>query len=160
MSDQPQDTQNQQVFEIQKLYLKDVSFEAPNSPQVFTGEWKPESNVQLSTEARKLDEHVNEVVLNVTVTTRCDEQTAYLVELKQAGVFTLKGFSPAQLSHLLGSYCPNMLFAFAREAIVDLVAKGGFPQFLLNPVNFDALYAEHQKKLAQQQKTGTSTVTH
>lgn len=145
MSDQDSNTDRLQQFEIQKLYLKDVSFETPNSPQVFTGEWKPETNVELSTEAQKLDENVHEVVLTITVTVRVNEKIAYLVEAKQAGIFTLTGFAADQLGHLLGSYCPNVLFSFAREAIADLIVKGGFPHFFLNPINFDLLYAEHQK---------------
>lgn len=149
MSDQDSNTDRPQQFEIQKLYLKDVSFETPNSPQVFTGEWKPETNVELSTEAQKLDENVHEVVLTITVTVRVNEKIAYLVEAKQAGIFTLTGFAADQLGHLLGSYCPNVLFSFAREAIADLIVKGGFPHFFLNPINFDLLYAEHQKNQAQ-----------
>ncbi len=148
MSDRDSNVERPPQFEIQKLYLKDVSFETPNSPQVFTGEWKPDTNVELSTEAQKLDENVHEVVLTITVTARVDEKIAYLVETKQAGVFTLTGFAADQLGHLLGSYCPNVLFSFAREAIADLIVKGGFPHFFLNPINFDLLYAEHQKNQA------------
>jgi len=149
MSDQESNNDRPQQFEIQKLYLKDVSFETPNSPQVFTGEWKPETNVELSSEAQKLDENVHEVVLTITVTARVNQKIAYLVEAKQAGIFTLTGFAADQLGHLLGSYCPNVLFSFAREAIADLIVKGGFPHFFLNPINFDLLYAEHQKNQAQ-----------
>ena len=146
-----QSSSQQQIFEIQKLYLKDVSFEAPNSPQIFTLDWKPDTNLQITTTAKKLDEYISEVVLNITVTTKSDEKTAYLVEIEQAGIFTLKGFSEEQLSHLLGSYCPNVLFPFAREAVAELIAKGGFPQFLISPVNFDALYAQHQQELKKRE---------
>lgn len=144
-----------QQFEIRKVYLKDVSFEAPRSPEVFTGEWKPETNVQLSSQARRLDDANHEVVLTVTVTSKIDDQTVYLVEVQQAGLFSVKGFEDEQLGSLLGSYCPNLLYAFAREAVADLVSKGGFPQLLLAPVNFDALYA-HRLKKAQSQKTATT----
>lgn len=151
MSEAPTQDAPQQVFEIQKLYLKDVSFESPSAPRIFTGEWKPETNVQLGTETRKLQEDVHEVSLNITVTASMEKKTSYLVELKQAGVFTLRGFDDAQLGHMLGSYCPNILFPFAREAISELISKGGFPGFLLAPVNFDALYSQHLQQAAQQQ---------
>ena len=140
----------QQIFQVQKLYLKDVSFESPNAPEVFREDWKPETNVQISTEAVQLAEGVHEVVLGVTVTTKSGDATAYLVEVKQAGVFTLQGFEPQQLGHMLGSYCPNFLYPFVREAVADLIVKGGFPGFLLAPVNFDALYAQHLQEQASQ----------
>ena len=145
-------------FAIQKVYLKDVSFEAPNSPSVFTKDWQPETNIQLNTRTQLLDEGIHEVELSVTVTTKSAGKTAYLVEVKQNGVFTAKGFAEQELGHLLGSYCPTILFPFAREAISDLVSKGGFPQMLLTPVNFDALYAQHlkQKQTAVSQGTTTS----
>ena len=152
MNKTSQSSGQQQIFEIQKLYLKDVSFEAPNSPQIFTLDWKPDTNLQITTAVKKLDEYVNEVVLKITVTTKSGEKTAYLVEIEQAGIFTLKGFGEEQLNHLLGSYCPNVLFPFAREAIAELIAKGGFPQFLISPVNFDALYAQHQQELKQREE--------
>ncbi len=146
----------QQVFQVQKLYLKDVSFESPNAPDLFREEWKPETSVQISTEASQLAEGVHEVVLGVTVTTKSGQATAYLVEVKQAGIFTLQGFEPQQLSHMLGSYCPNFLYPFVREAVADLIIKGGFPGFLLAPVNFDALYAQHlQQQAAQSEESGT-----
>ena len=100
---------------------------------------------------------MHEVTLNVTVTTTSNEKTAYLVEIKQAGIFAVKGFNKEQLGPLLGSYCPNLLFPFAREVVSDLVLKGGFPQLLLAPVNFDALYAQHQQKLSQQNMVSNAT---
>lgn len=138
------------VFEIQKLYLKDVSFESPHAPVVFMQAWQPEINVQLGSESTRLDEDIYEVVLSLTVTARQNDKAVYLVELKQAGVFTLKGFAAEQQRHLLGSYCPNTLFPFARETIAGLIAKGGFPHLLLAPVNFDVLHAQQQQRLAQQ----------
>lgn len=143
--------QNQQQFAIQKIYLKDVSFESPNSPAVFQeANWQPEINVQLNTEGKTIAEGVHEVVLTVTVTAKKDDKTAFLVEVKQAGVFQLVGFEQEQLGGMLGAYCPETLFPFAREAISDLVSKGGFPQLLLAPVNFNALYMQHQQQQAQQ----------
>ncbi len=146
---------NQQQFSIQKIYLKDVSFESPNSPAVFTGEWKPEVNDQLNTEIKGLDNNMHEVILSVTVTAKQQDKTAFLVEIKQAGLFQLAGFEQEQLGGMLGAYCPETLFPYAREAISDLVTKGGFPQLLLSPVNFNALYMQHQ----QQQQTQAATDT-
>jgi len=144
---------NQQQFSIQKIYLKDVSFESPNSPAVFSGEWKPEVNVQLNTEIKGLENNMHEVTLSVTVTARQQDKTAFLVEVKQAGLFQLAGFEQEQLGGMLGAYCPETLFPYAREAISDLVSKGGFPQLLLSPVNFNALYMQHQ----QQAQAATDT---
>ncbi len=147
---------NQQQFSIQKIYLKDVSFESPNSPAVFTGEWKPEVNVQLNTEIKGLDNNMHEVTLSVTVTAKQQDKTAFLVEIKQAGLFQLAGFEQEQLGGMLGAYCPETLFPYAREAISDLVTKGGFPQLLLSPVNFNALYMQHQQQQQSQPATDTA----
>ncbi len=147
----PGDAQPQQEFVLQKFYLKDVSLESPRSPQVFTREWKPDTNVQLNSQARKLDEQgLYEVELTLTVTSQSQEETAYLVEVKQAGVFLIRGFPDDQLNHLLAAYCPNTLFPFAREVISDLVIKAGFPQMLLAPVNFDMLYAQQLQQRNQE----------
>ena len=138
-----------QVFEIRKIYLKDVSFESPLAPGLFTEQrqWRPEYNVQLNAESHPQGESLFEVVLSITVTAKLDQDTAWLVEVKQAGLFRLEGFATPVLGHMLGSYCPNTLLPFAREAVADLVGKGGLPAFLLTPINFDALYAQHLKKL-------------
>lgn len=139
------DQANEQQFGIQKVYLKDTSFETPNSPEIFTEEWKPDVNIELQTAGKPLGENVNEVVLVVTVTAKLGDKTAYLAEVHQAGVFTMAGFNDDELAHMKGSYCPNILFPYAREAISDIIGKGGFPQLLLAPVNFDALLAQHQQ---------------
>ena len=143
-------------FSIQKIYTRDISFEAPNSPAIFSQEsWEPEINVQLNSRAGSMENNMHEVVLSVTVTAKVGEQTAYLVEVQQAGVFQTTGFDDQQLGHLLGSFCPNILFPYVREAISDLIARGGFPQMLLQPVNFDALYAQHlQQQQAEAQQEG------
>jgi len=144
--------QNQQQFAIQKIYLKDVSFESPNAPNVFQdGEWKPEVNVQINTEGKALENDLHEVTLTVTVTAKQNQSTAFLAEVKQAGIFHMSNFEQEQLNGMLGAYCPEVLFPYAREAISELVAKGGFPQMLLSPVNFNALYMQHQQQQAQQQ---------
>lgn len=138
-------------FVIQRIYVKDASFEAPHAPQIFKEEWKPEVNVDLQTKTNNLEEGIHEVVLHLTVTVKMGEKTAFLVETQQAGIFTIKGFPKDQTSQALGAMCPTILYPYARETISDLVTRGGFPQLLLAPVNFDALYVQHQKQ--EQDKT-------
>lgn len=137
---------SQSQFAIQKIYVKDLSFEAPNSPKIFTQEWKPELNLQLSNERQRIAENIYEVVLSLTITAKMGDQTAFLTEVHQAGIFTLNGYSDEDMGPLLGSYCPNILFPFAREVVADLVTKGGFPPLLLAPVNFDALYSQQMQR--------------
>jgi preprotein translocase subunit SecB len=133
-------------FALHRIYLKDASFEIPNSPAVFTQDWKPEVNLQLNSSINPLEGEIYEVVLNVTVTAKQGDQTGFLAEIQQAGIFTVKGFDEQQKGAMLGAFCPNTLFPFAREVISDLVVKGGFPQLLLAPINFDALYAQNLKQ--------------
>lgn len=135
--------QNEQEFGIHSIYLKDVSFEAPNSPEMFKTQFQPEIQMNLNLETNSLEENVFEVVLTVTVSAKANDKAAFLVELKQAGVFTLKGFDDTNMGPMLGIYCPNVLFPYARESVANLVSKGGFPQLLLEPVNFEALYSQH-----------------
>ncbi|PCI08260.1 MAG: protein-export chaperone SecB [Gammaproteobacteria bacterium] len=143
-------SEEQQQFTIQKIYLKDVSFESPNSPQAFTeGEWKPQINVQINSSNQLIAENVYEVVLEVTITAKHDEKTSFLAEVKQAGVFAIVGFPKDNLGAMVGAFCPETLFPYAREALSELISKGGFPQLLLAPVNFNALYTQ---QLAQQSK--------
>ncbi len=136
-------------FAIQKIYTKDMSFETPNSPKIFTEKWEPAVDFNLGTNATTLENSLYEVALTVTITVKSGDTTAYLVEVVQAGIFALGGFNEQEMGPMLGSFCPNILFPYAREAISDLVAKGGFPQLLLAPVNFDALYAQHMQQLQQ-----------
>lgn len=144
-------------FSIQKLYIKDVSFESPNAPAVFgNGEWKPEVNVQLNSSSQTIGENAYEVVLTITVTTKQGDKTAFLVEVKQAGVFMLSGFPQENMDGMLKAYCPETLFPFAREVIADLVSKGGFPQLLLAPVNFNALYTQQMQQAADQAPQDTA----
>jgi len=141
----------EQIFKIQRIYLKDVSYESPQTPQVFATNtnWQPQVSLHLNTESTKLENDLFESVLTVTATVKLGEETAYLTEVKQAGLFLIKGFDEERLGPMLGSFCPNLLFPFAREAIGSLVQKGGFPQLLLDPVNFDALYAQHVEQARQ-----------
>lgn len=142
--------ENAQQFAMQRIYVKDISFETPNVPGIFTEKWEPNTKVDLNSTATKLGEGFYEVVLALTVTTTVGDKTAYLVEVQQAGIFALSGFNEDDLGGLLGSYCPNVLFPFAREVVADLVSKGSFPQLLLAPINFDALYAQHLEQQKQQ----------
>ena len=144
-------------FSIQKIYTKDLSFESPNSPQAFTAEWKPKLEIHLASEATDLGDNAHEVVLKITVTVRVEEQTAYLAEVHQAGIFAIAGIPAEQMQPMLGAFCPNILFPFARETLSDLVARGGFPQLLLAPVNFEALYAQQQEE--QQKQSQAPEVT-
>jgi len=147
-----------QQFSIQKIFIKDVSFESPNAPSVFTdGEWKPEVNVQINSQAQAISEELHDVTLTITVTAKQQDKTAFLVEVKQAGLFQMSGFNQEQMGGMLGAYCPETLFPYAREAISDLVAKGGFPQMLISPVNFNALYMQHQQQQQAQQSAETET---
>ncbi len=143
-------------FSIQKIYTKDMSFETTNSPQIFTEQWEPSVDFNLGSNVQPLENGLYEVALAVTITVKSGEKIAYLVEVNQAGIFTLSGFSDEEMVPMVGSFCPNILFPYAREAITDLVTKGGFPQLLLAPVNFDALYAQHIQ--AQQQVPSTETI--
>lgn len=145
-------SEENQQFAIQKIYLKDVSFESPNSPQSFTeGEWKPQVNVQINSANQAIAQDTYEVVLSITVTAKQNDKTAFLVEIKQAGVFTMSGFPDENLAGMLGAYCPEALFPFAREAISEMISKGGFPQLLLAPVNFNALYTQQMQQQMEQQ---------
>ncbi len=135
-------------FAIRRIYVKDLSFEGPSSPEIFAEEWSPDIDLNLHTTARQLAEDDYEVALTVTATVKAGEATAFLVEVVQAGVFTVRGLSAEQLGPMLGAYCPNVLFPYAREAVSDLSVRGGFPQLVLTPVNFDALYMRHQQEQA------------
>lgn len=147
-------------FSLQRIYTKDISFETPNSPDIFKKTWKPESSVNLNTEVTKLGDDVFEILLTVTITTKIEDQTAYLAEVKQAGIFGIKGFPEQEVGPLMGSYCPNLLFPYVREVVTDLVTKGSFPQMVLQPVNFDALYAQHQQTLAKKQAEDQTKAKH
>ncbi len=149
-------TTPEKQFSIQKIYTKDMSFETPNTPKIFTEKWEPMVDFNLGSNVQPLENGLYEVALTVTITVKSEDKTAYLVEINQAGIFTLIGFSDEELSPMLGSFCPNILFPYAREAVSDLVAKGGFPQLILAPVNFDALYAQHIQ--AQEQAPASETL--
>lgn len=148
-------------FAIQRIYMKDVSFETPNSPAIFQVEWKPDVQLDLDTKSTKLADDTYEVVLSLTVTVKVEEQTAFLAEVQQAGIFTIGNMPEPQLAHAIGAFCPNTLFPYARESIASLVNRGSFPQLNLAPVNFDALFASYmQQRAAQAQSAPASSETH
>jgi preprotein translocase subunit SecB len=153
-----ENNQPEKQFVMQKLYVKDVSFETPNSPVIFTAKWEPKVEFNLASNAQTLQQDLYEISVTVTVTVRLEESTAYLVEVCQAGIFMISGFAEHEMGPMIGSYCPNVLFPYAREAVSDLVIKGGFPPMLLAPVNFDALYAQHMQKLQQEPAPGSKTL--
>lgn len=142
-SNEEENKQAEAHFAIQKIYLKDVSFESPSTPTIFTDDWSPEINMDLNSNGKAIEDNVFEVELSITVTAKNNDKTGFLVEIKQCGIFSISGMDEENLNGMLGSFCPNILFPYAREAISDLVTKGGFPQLLLAPVNFDAIYAQH-----------------
>jgi preprotein translocase subunit SecB len=156
------ETQDQErEFVIQRIYIKDLSFESPNAPEVFRGEWTPQNELNLNTQVNRLDDQNFEVVLSITVTAKLGDKTAFIAEVHQAGVFTLVGFSDQELAPLVGAYCPNILFPYAREALTDVVTKGSFPQLVLQPINFDALFAQHQQQAAvEAQEPAAGTTQH
>ncbi len=147
-------------FVIQRVYVKNLSFETNNTPAIFQEEWKPELNLDLNTNHTALDDHgAFEVVLTVTATVKntakSQDSTAFLIEVQQAGIFTITGAEDAQLDHLLGSFCPSILFPYAREAITAEVVRGSFPQLVLAPINFDAVYMQQQQAAAEQSQETT-----
>ncbi len=137
-----QTEEQEQQFIIERIYVKDISFEAPNSPSIFTLEWEPDTSLNLNTNVNALGGDHYEVELQVTVSVKSHDKTAFLVEVTQAGAFLIKGYPEEQLNHLLASFCPSNLFPYAREVIANLVSKGSFPEMHLSPINFDALYAQ------------------
>ncbi len=145
---------------IQKIYIKDASFEAPNSPRIFSEEWQPEVGVQLQNAAIAVGDSTYEVVLTVTITASLGDKTAYLAEVHQAGIFEITGVPQDKVPHLLGSYCPYTLFPYLRHALDDLVVKGGFPEFLLAPINFDAIFEEQVQQKLQQAETAQDKAAH
>lgn len=142
MADQPQ-------LNLQRVYTKDVSFEVPGAPQIFQQQAQPNVELNLTQRVAQLGESVYEVVLSVTATCKMEDKTAYLAEVHQAGIFGLTGFDASQRDAVLSTYCPNVLFPYARQLISELVQNGGFPPFLLQPINFEALYADQLKRRAE-----------
>lgn len=152
MAEQEQKSQDRQIL-IQKIYIKDFSFESPHSPTVFTkSDWSPQTNLNLRSTHNAGPDDSHEVVLTVTIEAKEEDQTLFLVELQQAGLFRIVGYGDDEFKTLVGSYCPNILFPYAREAVAGIISKGGFPEFQLQPINFDALYAQGMAQAKAQAK--------
>ncbi|MDJ0778470.1 MAG: protein-export chaperone SecB [Gammaproteobacteria bacterium] len=151
------ENETKQQFGIQKLYLKDSSFESPGAPKSFQfQQWDPKVELNMGNKQQRVGDNLYEVVLTVTVTVSQDDTTMFLVEVQQAGLFAIVGYDEDELAYLLGSQCMTLLFPYVREAISDISIRGGFPPLLLSPVNFDALYQQHLE--AQQEKQDGDTV--
>ncbi len=131
-------------FAIQRTYIKDLSFETPMGAKVFTQTFKPKIKLDVNTRVNNISENVNEIILTLTITANLEEETAYLIELQQAGIFAISGFPDDQTPHVIGAVCPNFLFPYAREVIDSTVVKGGFPPLSLAPIDFDAIYRQTQ----------------
>ena len=142
------------TFTVEKLYVKDVSFEAPNAPQVFNEQGQPDLQMKLNQKVQRLGENAFEVSLGITLTCTINNRTAYLAEVEQAGVFGLGGFEEHILDAMLGTQCPNILYPYAAAAVGQLIVAGGFPPFPMQPINFDALYGETLRQRVAQQAGG------
>jgi preprotein translocase subunit SecB len=149
--------QSQQAgFSIEKIYVKDASLEIPNAPQIFTDRTAPQVSIELGNAAQMLEEGIFEVSIKVTVTSKIEDKTVFLVEVTQAGIFQIRNVPEENLEMIAGITCPNILFPYAREAVSDLVVRAGFPPVLLNPINFEALFAQQK----QQQANSAEAATH
>lgn len=145
-------TETEKRISIAKIYVKDFSFESPQAPKIFqVGEWSPQTNLNLRSSHTALDNNLHEVVLTITVDAKEGDKTVFLIELHQAGLFEAVGYNNEELGTIVGSFCPNLLFPYARESIANMVQKGGFPEFVLQPINFDAIYAQSQQQRAAAQ---------
>ena len=142
-------------FSLQRIYVRDLSFEAPKSPAIFRQQWEPSVALDLNTRQKPLEGDFFEVVLTLSVTVKNAEEVAFIAEVQQAGIFLIKNLDQASMSHTLGAFCPNLLFPYARETLDSLVTRGSFPALMLAPVNFDALYAQ---ELQRMQEEGSATV--
>jgi preprotein translocase subunit SecB len=143
----------QNHFSIQKLYVKDVSFESPDTPKAFSfSKWEPKIELNLNHTHSAIDDKIYEAVLTVTATVKQQEKTAFLVEVQQAGVFAIVGYDENERNYILSSQCMSILFPYARETISDLTSRGGFPPLVLTPVNFDALYKQHVQQQADKEQ--------
>jgi preprotein translocase subunit SecB len=152
------DAQNQPVFSIEKVYVKDISLEIPNAPQVFLEREAPQVDIQLHHQSSKVDEGVYQTLLTVTVTAKVKEKTLFLVEAGQAGIFTIRNIPEADMEPILGIACPNILYPYVREVVSDIVVRAGFPPVILTPVNFEALFQAQKQAQAEQQKEASPII--
>ena len=149
-----EEQQAQRQFLVQRIYTRDLSFEAPNSPQIFQENWNPEINVSLGSDVNKVSDENMELVLKVSVEAKHKDKTVFLVEVQQCGMFLIQGFNDEEKEALMGVAAPNVLFPYAREVISDLVTRGSFPQFVLQPVNFEAIFNQQRQARATQAEGG------
>lgn len=150
--------QAEKRLSIGKIYLKDFSLESPQAPNIFRRtEWNPKTDLNLRSGHTVIADNQHEIVLTITVEAKDEENTVFLIELQQAGLFEIVGYEGDELKAIIGSFCPNILFPYARESIASLVQKGGFPEFILQPINFDALYLQAQQQAATQQPSEAET---
>lgn len=135
---------------ISKIFLKDFSFESPQAPKIFTvKEWQPQTNLNLRSSHSPVADNAHEVVLTITIEAKEDDATLFLVEIQQAGIFEVVGYGDEEFKAIVGSFCPNILFPYARESVAGVIQKGGFPEFVLQPINFDALYQQSLQQAAE-----------
>lgn len=159
MAEQEQAVEKQ--LAISKIYIKDISFESPQAPSVFKGaDWKPQTNLNIRSSHSVVEGSIHEVVLTITVEAKEEETTLFLVEIQQAGLFEIAGYDGEELAAIKGSFCPNILFPYAREAVAATIQKGGFPEFVLQPINFDALYLQSKQQAAAAQAESGQAETH
>ncbi len=144
------DAQNQPIFSIEKLYVKDISLEIPNAPQAFLEREAPQVDIQLHQESQPVEEGVYQTLLTVTVTAKVKDKTLFLVEVGQAGIFVIRNIPEGDLEPILGIACPNILYPYVREVVSDIVTRAGFPPVVINPVNFEALYQAQKQAQAEQ----------
>jgi preprotein translocase subunit SecB len=155
------DDQNQPAFSIEKLYVKDISLEIPNAPQIFLEREAPQVDIQLHHQSTKIDDGVYQTLLTVTVTAKIKDKTLFLVEAGQAGIFVIRNIPEADMDPVLGIACPNILYPYVREVVSDMVARAGFPPVVLAPVNFEALYqAQKQAQVQEQPASPIIQATH
>jgi preprotein translocase subunit SecB len=146
---------------ISKIYIKDFSFESPQAPTVFkSSDWKPQTNLNLRSSHTVVEDNIHEVVLTISVEAKEGDKTLFLVEVHQAGLFEIAGYEGEELAAIAGSFCPNILFPYAREAVAATIQKGGFPEFVLQPINFDALYMQSKQQAAAAQAEAGQAETH
>jgi preprotein translocase subunit SecB len=157
--EQPTPAPQKQLL-LQKIYVKDLSFESPKAPMVFTTNVQPQTQLNVRSSAQQVAQDTQEVTLTVTVEAKDKDSTLFLAEVAQSGIFLIQGYTPDEQSIIVGSFCPNTLYPFAREAIADLVSRGGFPPLLLQPLNFDAIYAQAvQERAARAAAQAAAPVT-
>src|SRR3989338_583049 len=144
--EQPQQEQPSGQFAIQRLYIKDSSYEAPNVPQILRENWEPQADINVNTTNTEIEKNIYEVVLTITITTKIKDKVAFLVEVQQAGIFTVKDFPEQDKDHLLRAYCSSILFPYARQHITNKVVDGGFPPIYLAPINFEAVYMQEKQQ--------------